>query len=485
MVLEKCRVFSMNKKQTRGFINKRRWAVFRLLLFVFVMLYCLAIGQLFLALGVVLLAYVINEIFYADHIFYDPNADYLYKFENAVSYKPLWSDDGRAFELNADAGRFDTAFLAIRIECTLRGKLLDPFVTIKSADTERQQYFERSVNGLRYINISEFVHSGEAIFIEPLGCGLEHDSTEVLLFSNPSLKDKKVLVIAPHADDAEIAAFGLYSTHNSNIVTITAGEIEAQEYEAQSANSEDASLLKGRLRSWDSIAVPLWAGLTQQDTIQLGYFCMQLKAMHGSPSENIMSQASGVSDTRVFREFNKQSLNSDAHGSPNWNTLVGDLVELIEQIQPDCIVTPHPELDPHQDHHYSTVAVKEALLKTKHKPKDIYLFTNHLVYSDMFPFGPAHTLASLPPNMDNAQSVESLVSIPLTTTCQKDKATALAMMHDLQTPLRWKKKLRFQLQAWLIGRRLSPYGEDEYFRKAVRSNELFFLLKTEIFLKKY
>jgi len=57
------------------------------------------------------------------------------------------------------------------------------------------------------------------------------------------------------------------------------------------------------------------------------------------------------------------------------------------------------------------------------------------------------------------------------------------MMHDLQTPLRWKKKLRFKLQSWLIGRELSPYGEDEYLRIAIRDNELFFSVPCSEFMQ--
>ncbi len=40
------------------------------------------------------------------------------------------------------------------------------------------------------------------------------------------------MVIAPHADDAELAAFGLYSRcSEASIVTLTQGEIEAEHYQ--------------------------------------------------------------------------------------------------------------------------------------------------------------------------------------------------------------------------------------------------------------
>ena len=52
---------------------------------------------------------------------------------------------------------------------------------------------------------------------------------------------------------------------------------------------------------------------------------------------------------------------------------------------------------------------------------------------------------------------------------------ALAMVHDLSTPLPFKKRLRRALQRVLAGRKHASYGENEYFRKAVRRHELFWV----------
>jgi hypothetical protein len=53
---------------------------------------------------------------------------------------------------------------------------------------------------------------------------------------------------------------------------------------------------------------------------------------------------------------------------------------------------------------------------------------------------------------------------------------ALGMMHDLQPPAPFKRRLRRSLQRLLAGRSGSPYGENEFFRKAVRRHELFWRL---------
>ena len=66
--------------------------------------------------------------------------------------------------------------------------------------------------------------------------------------------------------------------------------------------------------------------------------------------------------------------------------------------------------------------------------------------------------------------------LPLSLAQQRDKAMALGMMHDLQPPAPFKRRVRRWLQRALAGRARSPYGENEFFRKAVRRHELFWRL---------
>jgi hypothetical protein len=67
-------------------------------------------------------------------------------------------------------------------------------------------------------------------------------------------------------------------------------------------------------------------------------------------------------------------------------------------------------------------------------------------------------------------------SLPLSLAQQRDKAMALGMMHDLQPAPPFKRRVRRWLQRVLAGRARSPYGENEFFRKAVRRHELFWRL---------
>ncbi len=284
------------------------------------------------------------------------------------------------------------------------------------------------------------------------------------------------MVIAPHADDAELAAYGLYSQANEAwIVTLTAGEIEAEHYQQMGLNKVEASRLKGRLRAWDSLAVPRWAGVPQEHCVQLGYFCLQLAAMQAAPNQPVGSREADLSDTRIFRQLNPFALPGDADGAPTWNNLLADLRDVLSRARPDVIVLPHPTLDPHPDHICAQEAVLEALRGLDYQPT-LLGYANHLHDNDRWPMGDSGQGIALPPTFDATLAMQPLC-LPLSVELQRDKAMALGMMHDLQPPAPFKRRLRRLFQRLLAGRAPSVYGENEFFRKAVRRQELFWVLK--------
>ena len=79
------------------------------------------------------------------------------------------------------------------------------------------------------------------------------------------------------------------------------------------------------------------------------------------------------------------------------------------------------------------------------------------------------------PVTDAALPADELWSYVLSVEQQLDKALALAMQHDLQGSLPLKKRLRRNLQKLLLGRRWPVTGDNEFFRKAVRRHELFWV----------
>lgn len=432
-----------------------------------------------LPLVLAVLGWVAHEAWFADHLFYSPQDDYQYTF----------GPDGERFGLHLEGERLvldqslnlaggETLVLAIKVNSRGLGRFLDPSVQLLGGEQSDLQTFERGVNGLRYLNLSEQagVLSRGELRLKGRCCRVQ-GQPELWVFRQPDYREQRVMVIAPHADDAELAAFGLYSqAKEAWVVTLTAGEIEAEHYQQMGLERAEAARLKGRLRAWDSVAVPRWAGVPQAHCAQLGYFCLQLPAMQAAPDQPMASREADVSDIRLFRQLNPFPMPGDSDGAPTWNNLLADLRALILRARPEVIVLPHPTLDPHPDHICAQAAVLEALQGLEWQPTTLLGYANHLHDNDRWPMGNSGDGIALPPVFDASLSLYPC-SLPLTLDQQRDKAMALGMMHDLQPRAALKRRLRRSIQVLLAGRKPSPYGENEYFRKAVRRHELFWRLE--------
>ena len=455
---------------------------------------CLLAGiGFFVGLGWMALAFILgwmaHEAWFSDHLFYRPGTDYTYRFDEKLETLPVDFSEGRltlASGAMPDAG--DTLVLAVTLCPAWAGYLFDPAVMIEAeGETGDRQTFERGAKGVRYLNLTGFAEALRSGGVRLRGhhCCLL-GVPRLWRVAHPDFRQKRLLVVAPHADDAELAAFGLYSqARESWIVTLTAGEVETEHYRRMGLDNASAARLKGRLRAWDSLAAPLWAGVPIERAVQLGYFCMQLPAMRQSPAEAVASREAALSDTRFFRAFNHVKLESDRDGVPSWNNLVADLREIILLAKPGLIVLPHPVFDPHPDHVAATEAVREALMGLAWQPEALLHYANHLHDNDRWPMGEAHEGVALPPFFEPILAVnDKAVQAPglpyalsLDRQSQIDKAMALGMMHDLSVPLPFKKRLRRLLERCLAGRRHPAFGDNEYFRKAVRRHELFWVRK--------
>lgn len=415
--------------------------------------------------------WVAHEAWFADHLFYAAEDDYHYRFTDDVPALAGRIEAG-CLRLAGDIEAAETLILQVQLKAGWLGRWLDPFVLI---GTDRQD-FERGVNGRRYLNLSgqrEELARGQ-LQIRGRFCNIEPVVTLYAL-SNPNYAEQRLMIVAPHADDAELAAFGLYSrAHDVSIVTLTQGEIEAQAYQQLGLDQAAAARLKGRLRAWDSLAVPLWGGVPQRQCVQLGYYCLQLPAMQAQPEQGFGSRESTDRDIRSVRAANSVPLPGDNDGVPSWHNLVADLRGALEHFQPEVVVTPHPQLDPHSDHVASTQALLEAIELSSWKPKTLLLYANHLHDNDRWPMGPAGFGIALPPAIKPLPA-DGMWSPSLDAAQQLDKAMALAMQHDLQGALPLKRRIRRLIQRVLVGRRWPVTGDDEFFRKAVRRHELFWV----------
>lgn len=443
------------------------------------LLVLIAVGVLvawWLPLLLAVLAWVAHEAWFADHLFYSPKDDYQYQFAADTERPKVTLEAGRlvldqALELAGD----ETLILALRLKSNLLGRFIDPYVALPGGD---RQVFERGVNGLRYLNLSgqaQALLAGQ-LLLRGRFCRVQGEPV-LSVFRQPDVRQQRVMVIAPHADDAELAAFGLYSQAAQPwIVTLTAGEIEAEHYQHMGLGKPEAARLKGRLRAWDSIAVPRWAGVPQEHCVQLGYFCLQLAAMKAEPARAIASREAELSDIRLFRQFNPFPLPADADGQPTWNNLLADLRAVLLRARPEVIVLPHPVIDPHPDHICAQQAVLQALQGLEWQPTTLLGYANHLHDNDRWPMGDSGNSVALPPCFDSSYILQPYC-LPVSEERQCEKAMSLGMMHDLQPQMPFKRRLRRVIQRLLAGRAVSPWGENEFFRKAIRRHELFWFIK--------
>lgn len=433
--------------------------------------YCLIHASWWLALALVVGVFILRELFFADARFYNPAQDYHYRL--AGEQRPCDVADGRLRV--GGVLQADSLMLVVPVRASLLGHWFDPQLVLGSGHST----FERGANGLRFIDLSGLGEElTDGMPFTTRFCRIDWSAASVVAGSAEDYRQQTLLVVAPHADDAEIAAYGLYSqSRDAWIVTLTAGETEVEQFADWCDDGQQASLFKGRVRALDSVAAARWGGVAPERCVNLGYPCLQLQPMAEDPDKPLASPWSGLADTRPYRSHNQFALASDADGAPSWNKLVMDLRELLQRAKPDVLLLPHPALDAHVDHVYACVAMLEAVLAENMAPRWL-LYANHVDASQGFPFGPAGGRTGLPPYFGEPLVVQDFYGLGLDGDTQRDKALALDLMHDLRRPLKWKKWLRPRLQALLPGRSLPRFGEDEYFRKAVRSSEWFIVADT-------
>jgi len=373
----------------------------------------------------------------------------------------------------------DTFLLKLDVEDKRLKKINRPYLEIKSKDYVNKQYIERHNKGIRYFNVSEIAHKTQpGQIIELSSNKLKwNDDVELLVFKNNISESDKVLIIAPHPDDAEIAAYGFYSTHDAYIVTITAGEGGNIDYcQSYSENSMEQRLMRAKLRILDSITVPLAAGIKPDKAINLGYFDGLLRDMYNNPDSAFTSKLTGVSDINIFRRFNLSNLIQPCTGEATWRNLIADLSALLKHIKPNIIVMPHPLLERHLDHCFCSLAVLEALIKSKLKKGQIFFYVMHPIGSPGYPYGPKRTAVTVPPNFKDFAIQYGVYSCQLSRKLQIEKSFAMDNMRDLREAPDHMCSIKRAIKQG-IHEKLRRYRHinawHNYFRKAIRSNELF------------
>ena len=413
---------------------------------------------------------------------YNVHQDYRMNFtsDRASLASVQISDTG--FVVPSITSNWDTAFLRINLSSRLTGYWFEPYVSVEGNGFSTQQFFERGAKGFRYISLSGMkLAGGDAISLEGHHLKWNSQVGELLLFRNPGLEHKKLLVLAPHPDDAEIAAFGLYSELHSFIATITVGNYVDGLYAHLYDDSAKQDELRAEMRSWDSITVPLFGGVEPQRIVSLGYSTGSLEQLFADRDHDSALLDSPTSDSLArYRRGAVAQLLGDRPASPDWAGLVADLSALLKTIGPDVIVAPHPGLDFAPDHQLTTLALLEALDDAADSRSVLFLYTNHHVLAEYYPFGPSDSLVGLPPWFEPDTFFATMYSHPLGRHQQVQKLFALEAMHDLRAaPDRFYggPTQRFLSRVNWAAKEVvaDPLGTYSYFRRAIRPNELFFV----------
>src|SRR5204863_424179 len=124
------------------------------------------------------------------------------------------------------------------------------------------------------------------------------------LSKNAPFAAETIAIIAPHPDDAEIAAFSFFRESKPHIVTICAGRKTTWNLSQIDQRVESHPRLAAQMRVWDSLTVPLMAGVPADHLVQLAYPDDSLARMRAEPETTFVADY----DFETLRSLNNQQL---------------------------------------------------------------------------------------------------------------------------------------------------------------------------------
>ncbi len=414
---------------------------------------------------------------------YEPDQDFQYNLEHTGGKRLEVEVTADGLRWPSDTEHDDSGFLRLDVRATWLGQVLDPYLEYRAGGVTYRQYLDRDLDGIRYFNLSPLVAAkitaGQFVSLKGTHLTWEPQLAQLALYASAPAANERILVVAPHPDDAEIAAFGLYRRRDAYLVTVTAGEAGDLFYEPISEDQRQRRRTKAKLRIWDSLSVPLWAGLSPDRSINLGYPDGKLALLHEHPDKALVPASSRAGAEGKLKRWQLNLLRAGRRSPATWNNLVSELAEVLRGVSPTVIVAPHPLLDNHPDHVHTTMALLEALEQANLRKGKLYLYTNHHVVTEIYPFGPTGSMVALPPWFKGGWLFESLYSKPLAPEVQSEKYFALEAMHDLRSSTvddeaPWERVRSGLTKAYEAMFKMSEPGS--YYRRAVKANELFFVV---------
>jgi LmbE family N-acetylglucosaminyl deacetylase len=369
-----------------------------------------------------------------------------------------------------------TVLLELRVSTSVLGRLFDPFIEIRRGYVTHRQYFERGASGQRLLDLSPHFHDSEAgtdLRVRLKGKLIRWQPEALLrVFEAPALTDTNVLIVAPHPDDAEIAAFGVYATHSSWVVTVTAGELGGG-IPPLEIPTEECLRWVARLRVADSLSVPQLGKVRPERCVNLAYPDGALESMHRQPSQSFRLACEPRLPRSELRSMNVvPEFRSDTQCT--WNTLVEEFRRVLELSKPDIIISPHPLLDADTDHVFTTRAVELAVRNSQQPAPLFLLYAVHHAGAPTYPHGPAAAVSGVAPNACRSWLADSIYSHPLEPQQRVAKYFALENMHAVRGN---RMPIRPKVLGLLAGLGADPTS---FLRRAPRPTEVYYVLAGEM-----
>jgi hypothetical protein len=392
--------------------------------------------------------------------------------------------DEDGFILPGTVAEAVSGFLELEVETSAVSRLFDPSIEIRAGDFCDIQYLERGAEGVRFLNVSRLLccRMGEKrVYLNGRGLTWKKGWAHLHICEEQITPEDRILVVAPHPDDAEIAAFGVYAETQATVVTLTAGDASDRYRNSVQPWLSLQRNTVAEMRVWDSLVIPQFGGVQPEHAINLCLPDGRLEDMYLSPDRDFRGEGEGMFEFQALRRMNRTALLAD-NAPCSWWSLIRDLDCIIANVNPTIVIAPHPLLDPHPDHLFAVVAVAEALLSAGVTTGRMFLYAVHNRRSELWPFGPAGSGVALLPILCEDECVASaFYSHKLSTQRQRQKFLALEAMHDVRD-IQWPPDPPTRQAGHGVWTKLSGLAHGmgttptSYLRRAVRPDEIFFVV---------
>lgn len=300
---------------------------------------------------------------------------------------------------------------------------------------------------------------GQTIHLETRGLRLSEPPRLLTCGERPQ-PDDSILLCAPHPDDAELAAFGLYCNHVNRtwVVTFTAGE---RGIGWQAGEPAPAAYDRALRRVRESVELPVAGGVPRSRCQNLLLPDGVLSALLADPARPFSFSYDRVRLAATMGETVPATATGEA-----W---LNRLRDLLTSVRPQIVVCPDPDCDIHPDHR----ATAQALALILREPagasvRALYLYTIHPDFCETSPFGPAGAPWD-PPPLTSDVPLKAFFSQTLDETAIAKKRATLLESSDVDALFRSATAVRRRgsLRDRLSGDSIS------LLRRCVRSSESF------------